>query len=325
MTWLIPPAERSRLHPAAGRRRVAVAGRFLAPVPVAGVPAPGRAAGRRRSPTAASARACSPPTRSSPAATRRPKPSNCCARRSTRLATQPIPADELDKVRTQLLTGQLKQRQTAQGIALRARPGDADRGRPGARQQRPRRVAGGDRRRRAARAAQVRDRRAQRHHRLPAAGQGRKPQAREKRNEPRPPESAAAPPSLSAHWPCAAGGCDPGMGNRGRLTAFRPRRPRPGRHRSCACRRRSLQTLANGLQVISVLAPAAAGDRATAAAQRWRTGIRRHWPASPTSPRPARPRARPARPRRRSPPQPKRSVDRSMRRRAGTAAASASP
>jgi zinc protease len=35
-----------------------------------------------------------------------------------RLATQPIPADELDKVRTQLLTSQLRQRQTAQGIAF---------------------------------------------------------------------------------------------------------------------------------------------------------------------------------------------------------------
>jgi len=36
----------------------------------------------------------------------------------TRLATQPIPADELDKVKTQLLTGELKQRQTAEGIAF---------------------------------------------------------------------------------------------------------------------------------------------------------------------------------------------------------------
>ena len=36
----------------------------------------------------------------------------------TRLATQPIPADELDKIRTQLLTDQLKQRQTAQGIGF---------------------------------------------------------------------------------------------------------------------------------------------------------------------------------------------------------------
>ena len=36
----------------------------------------------------------------------------------TRLATQPIPADELDKVKTQLLTSELKQRQTAQGIAF---------------------------------------------------------------------------------------------------------------------------------------------------------------------------------------------------------------
>jgi zinc protease len=36
----------------------------------------------------------------------------------TRLATQPIPADELDKVKTQLLTRELKQRQTAQGIAF---------------------------------------------------------------------------------------------------------------------------------------------------------------------------------------------------------------
>ena len=36
----------------------------------------------------------------------------------TRLATQPIPASELDKVKTQLLTGELKQRQTAQGIAF---------------------------------------------------------------------------------------------------------------------------------------------------------------------------------------------------------------
>ncbi len=34
------------------------------------------------------------------------------------LATQPIPAAELDKVKTQLLTGELKQRQTAQGIAF---------------------------------------------------------------------------------------------------------------------------------------------------------------------------------------------------------------
>jgi len=34
------------------------------------------------------------------------------------LATQPIPAAELDKVKTQLLTGALKQRQTAQGIAF---------------------------------------------------------------------------------------------------------------------------------------------------------------------------------------------------------------
>jgi zinc protease len=36
----------------------------------------------------------------------------------SRLATQPIPADELDKIRTQLLTDQLKQRQTAQGIGF---------------------------------------------------------------------------------------------------------------------------------------------------------------------------------------------------------------
>ena len=36
----------------------------------------------------------------------------------TRLATQPIPAGELDKVKTQLLTSELKQRQTAQGIAF---------------------------------------------------------------------------------------------------------------------------------------------------------------------------------------------------------------
>jgi zinc protease len=36
----------------------------------------------------------------------------------TRLATQPIAAGELDKVKTQLLTGELKQRQTAQGIAF---------------------------------------------------------------------------------------------------------------------------------------------------------------------------------------------------------------
>jgi zinc protease len=36
----------------------------------------------------------------------------------TRLATQPIPASELEKVKTQLLTGELKQRQTAQGIAF---------------------------------------------------------------------------------------------------------------------------------------------------------------------------------------------------------------
>ena len=35
-----------------------------------------------------------------------------------RLATQPIPAGELDKVKTQLLTSELKQRQTAQGIAF---------------------------------------------------------------------------------------------------------------------------------------------------------------------------------------------------------------
>lgn len=35
-----------------------------------------------------------------------------------RLANQPIPATELDKVKTQLLTSQLKQRQTAQGIAF---------------------------------------------------------------------------------------------------------------------------------------------------------------------------------------------------------------
>ena len=34
------------------------------------------------------------------------------------LATQPIPAAELDKVKTQLLTNELKQRQTAQGIAF---------------------------------------------------------------------------------------------------------------------------------------------------------------------------------------------------------------
>ncbi len=34
------------------------------------------------------------------------------------LATQPIPDAELDKVKTQLLTGELKQRQTAQGIAF---------------------------------------------------------------------------------------------------------------------------------------------------------------------------------------------------------------
>ncbi|MDE3211434.1 MAG: insulinase family protein, partial [Pseudomonadota bacterium] len=34
------------------------------------------------------------------------------------LATQPIPAAELDKVKTQLLTRELKQRQTAQGIAF---------------------------------------------------------------------------------------------------------------------------------------------------------------------------------------------------------------
>jgi zinc protease len=34
------------------------------------------------------------------------------------LATQPIPASELDKVKTQLLTSELKQRQTAQGIAF---------------------------------------------------------------------------------------------------------------------------------------------------------------------------------------------------------------
>jgi zinc protease len=34
------------------------------------------------------------------------------------LATQPIPAAELDKVKTQLLTSELKQRQTAQGIAF---------------------------------------------------------------------------------------------------------------------------------------------------------------------------------------------------------------
>ncbi len=34
------------------------------------------------------------------------------------LATQPIPAAELDKVKTQLLTAELKQRQTAQGIAF---------------------------------------------------------------------------------------------------------------------------------------------------------------------------------------------------------------
>lgn len=36
----------------------------------------------------------------------------------TRLATQPVPAGELDKVKTQLLTSELKQRQTAQGIAF---------------------------------------------------------------------------------------------------------------------------------------------------------------------------------------------------------------
>lgn len=35
-----------------------------------------------------------------------------------RLATQPIPVAELDKVRTQLLTSELRQRQTAQGIAF---------------------------------------------------------------------------------------------------------------------------------------------------------------------------------------------------------------
>ncbi|MBN8924670.1 MAG: peptidase M16 [Rhodanobacter sp. 68-29] len=35
-----------------------------------------------------------------------------------RLATQPIPDAELDKVKTQLLTGELKQRQTAQGVAF---------------------------------------------------------------------------------------------------------------------------------------------------------------------------------------------------------------
>ncbi|MEO5831328.1 MAG: insulinase family protein, partial [Rhodanobacter sp.] len=34
------------------------------------------------------------------------------------LATQPIPAVELDKVKTQLLTAELKQRQTAQGLAF---------------------------------------------------------------------------------------------------------------------------------------------------------------------------------------------------------------
>lgn len=34
------------------------------------------------------------------------------------LATQPIPQDELDKVKTELLTSELKQRQTAQGIAF---------------------------------------------------------------------------------------------------------------------------------------------------------------------------------------------------------------
>jgi zinc protease len=34
------------------------------------------------------------------------------------LATQPIPAAELDKVKTQLLTDELKQRQTAQGLAF---------------------------------------------------------------------------------------------------------------------------------------------------------------------------------------------------------------
>src|SRR6185437_13194306 len=34
------------------------------------------------------------------------------------LTTQPIPAAELDKVKTQLLTSELKQRQTAQGIAF---------------------------------------------------------------------------------------------------------------------------------------------------------------------------------------------------------------
>ena len=36
----------------------------------------------------------------------------------TTLATQPIAAAELDKVKTQLLTGELKQRQTAQGVAF---------------------------------------------------------------------------------------------------------------------------------------------------------------------------------------------------------------
>ena len=92
----------------------------------------------------------------------------------SRLVTQPIPADELDKIRHAAADRPAQAAPDRAGHRLCDRPGGADRRRSGARQQRPRCVAGRHRRRRAARAAQVRDRCAQRHHRLPAAGQVRR-------------------------------------------------------------------------------------------------------------------------------------------------------
>ncbi|CAM5495281.1 hypothetical protein RLIN73S_00370 [Rhodanobacter lindaniclasticus] len=76
---LADPAGRGqrRPHPAAGSRRAAVARRLVAAVPVAGVSATRWRRRWARLPTRAWGRACSPPTRYSPAAISRPKRRSC--------------------------------------------------------------------------------------------------------------------------------------------------------------------------------------------------------------------------------------------------------
>ena len=110
----------SRRGGAHGRRGAARQRRVVAAQPGARVSRADRADGVVRAPTCASTPACSSRTRSRRPVPRRTRSRVRCARRSTSWRSAPVPAAELAKVKTQLVTQALVERQTplGKGMAL---------------------------------------------------------------------------------------------------------------------------------------------------------------------------------------------------------------